>query len=218
MAETLKLPKLFGKCLNIRVDTGIKRITLPITPPQEEAKGRELIAYAEANLPQYGKLKVDANGYIYLDLPDDYIFELYTLLGRKEADPPPYFEKPMTYGAHVSVVLATEKRPILHLPELEKEIPFTITGCYSAEPENWEEIVRVWFLTINAPLLETIRTKLGLSPKIGDHEFHITFAVQKRYLKLTDVLVETENKAISLGTGDVTKSKVRALKNLLNRA
>lgn len=196
----------------------MKRIALPTIPPQVEPKAGEIIAYAEAHLPKIGKLAIDKKGYIYLSLPDDYIFELYTILGKKEACPPPYFDKELSYGAHISIVLATEIRSTPHLPTTGQMIPFTITGCYSVEPENWEEMKRVWFLTIHSPELEGIRTQLGLSPKIEDHEFHITFAVQKRYLKLTDVLVATENNAISLGTGDVTKSKIRNLKNLSNRA
>ena len=43
---------------------------------------------------------------------------------------------------------------------------------------------------------------------INEEEFYITYAVQKRFLTLTDVLAQTKNNAITLGTGEVTKSKV----------
>jgi hypothetical protein len=218
----ISLPRSFGKCLgNPLIDEASPpEIRLSTTLPSIEPRGEILLDYAKKSLPSIGVLKVTEEGFIYVDLPDSFIVDLYELLHKPDTFLPPYFdEEKRLCGAHISVVLETENRKALHLPEIDQEIPFSITGCYSASPENWEEVSRVWFLTIDAPILSNIRKKLGLNSKIQGNEFHITFAIQKRIMSIHDILAERasdKDKTIILGTGDVTKNRIRLLRNSRN--
>jgi hypothetical protein len=139
----LSLPRSFGKCLGkLLVDENSPlEIHLSAAPPSIEPRGEILIEYAKNSLPASGVLKVNEEGFIYVDLPDSYILDLYELLHKSDTFLPPYFDKENALcGAHISVVLQTENRKAVHLPEIGQEISFTITGCYSASPENWNEV------------------------------------------------------------------------------
>lgn len=190
------LPNVFGKCLGLEnKDLASIQIHSPKIIPQKELNATEILDYANENLPLYGRLRVDERGFTYLDIENEYIYELLPFLETAGATNPPYFDAIYSAGAHVSVILASEIHPPLNLEEFEEDIPFTITGCYSVEPENWLEMETIWFLTIDAPKLSMIRTNLGLSPKIQDHEFHITIAVKKRFLSIHEILMH-ENQTI----------------------
>ncbi len=93
---------------------------------------------------------------------------------------PPYFK--YEAGAHVSVMVKgdIEKTGPLAIKELGEKIPFNIVSTHSLKPEGWRGVNEVSFLTVNAPKLESIRKKYGLTPKIsGDHDFHITYLIRR---------------------------------------
>jgi len=216
--STFILPTTFGKCLGENLNSEHKGKQIPSRPPCNDPRSKDLIDYVCQNIPLTGTIKMDSRGYIYLKLSDSYIIDIYSYLNQKQIDMPPYFDQQKPFGAHISVVLPQEERQRIVPEEIDCDIEFEITGSYFAEPENWYEMKYVWFLTIKSPSLESLRTKLGLSSKINDEEFYITFAVQKRFLTLTDVLAQTKNNAITLGTGEVTQSKIRSLKNANRKA
>lgn len=216
-ATPTSLPTSFGKCLNREPSKSMIQVHKPGGSPRMETKWDTIVSHAKNSYPPSGKLTVDERGFIYVKLPDQLVFDLFSLLNNRNTTIPPYFEE-NSYGAHISVVLASESRRAVHLNAIGKEIPFTITGCYSVEPENWPEMERVWFLTLDAPELSQIRTELGLDPKIMGHEFHITFALQKRFLSIDDILAVEGSQKFILGTGDVTKSRIRNLRNARNKA
>ena len=194
--EKLNLPKNFGKCLGLEtIDPLAIQIRSPKKIPKKEINEAEIIEYATENLPLSGKLVTDERGFTYLDIENEYIYELLPFLETFGATTPPYFDAIYDAGAHVSVILASEKHPPINLEDIDDDIPFTITGCYFVEPDNWPEIETIWFLTIDAPKLSEIRTQLSLSPKIQDHEFHISFAVKKRFLSIHEILSQ-ENQSI----------------------
>jgi len=213
LIQSENLPKSFGKCLGLTKNLGIKKIKSKRNLLTIEPHAEKILSYAKESLPQKGILKIDSSGFIFVDLPNAYIFDLYNLLQKKEADPPPYFGANKT-GAHISVALSSEVKSMTHILHLNEEIDFTITGCYRIEPDNLEDISNVWFLSVESSTLETIRKNLGLSSKILNHEFHITFAMQKRFMTLNDVLVATENKSIKMGINEVRKNKLRFFKNV----
>ncbi len=194
--ETKKynLPLYFGKCLG-------KSFEISSTPVQSSqglyeigVTEEQILTYAKENLPQEGILKVSSTGLVYVDLPDRYIHDLSSLVGKIGVQTPPYFTGQDFLGAHITSILKDE---ICGLPleELHQTIPFTLTGCYKVEPLNWDEMRHIWCLTLDAPLLENLRTKLSLSPRIQDQPFHITFAVEKRFFSLSDIL-EQRNEEI----------------------
>lgn len=188
----LSLPNRFGKCLGLEsIDFETIQIRTPKRIPEKEINEALILAYANENLPLSGKLTMDDRGFIYLDIPDEYIYDLLPYLETPGSTNPPYFDNLYKAGAHISVVLASENPSTIQPKEIEEEIPFTLTGCYFVEPENWFEMETIWFITIEAPKLSEIRTGLNLSPKIQGHEFHITFAVKKRFLSIHDILSQS---------------------------
>lgn len=148
---------------------------------QEVKNSVEIIEYVNLHFSLSGMLKQDERGFLYIDLPDDFIYELYPLIHADGIDLSPYFGDGLV-GAHISVILAKEAKEnqlIGEISELGRDIEFSITGCYSVQPDGWKGIERVWFLTIDCPELESLRQKYGLSPKISGHDYHITLAVKR---------------------------------------
>ena len=191
--EFEQLPKMFGKCLfgntnRCRDKSGIKKAPKAHYNP---AIADTISKYAKENLNKSGKLCLDDSGFIFVDVQNEYIYDLHNLLNDKKLAYPPYFSNSWSGGAHISVVLPGECNTLCHKAlGVSREISFEITGCYSVEPENLSNIDMAWFLTINSPVLERIRVALGLTPKIDDREFHITFSVKNRFLDLTDILMK----------------------------
>lgn len=218
-ALTVTLPTQFGKCLDTPKsdprDIQIKKV--PDTP-KTEPKGYELIHYAQEHFEAHGKLKVDDRGFLYVDLPNEYIFDLFEKLDYPATELPPYFFPEKGFGAHISVALNSEEFDRNAIPFLNEEISFTITGCYSVKPEKWEGVKRVWFLTVEAPELISIRRELGLSDKLMGHEFHITFAIEKEFLALDDLLFASENrkKGIQISPEKSQRRKVAQMKRLVS--
>ena len=85
-------------------------------------------------------------------------------------------------GAHISVIGITEfkEAELKQIGEVGNEFEFTIDGLHSVKPEGWDEMERVWFISVKSEELEDLRKKYGLSPKSHGHEFHITWAVKKK--------------------------------------
>jgi hypothetical protein len=121
------------------------------------------------------ELKQDAKGFVYLDIPDEYLDSLLACCGEDGDKLPPYFGKGRA-GAHVSVILTEEMRAkgLLKIEDVGKKFTFRIVHQDSIRNGPG----KISFLTVSCPELESVRTRHGFSPRIGhDHDFHITFAV-----------------------------------------
>ncbi len=194
--KKIVLPKVFGKCLGLELtDPSLIQISSWQKNPQKEINEAEIIDYITETLPLYGNLNCDDRGFIYLDIVNEYIYELLPFLETSGVQPPPYFDGIFHNGAHVSVALISEKYLTPDIQSLQEEISFSITGCYFVEPQNWTDIEKLWFLTIDSPKLLEIREELGLSPKIDGREFNITIGVKKRFLSIHEILTH-ENQSI----------------------
>lgn len=137
----------------------------------------QVLSYAQDCLAHKGPLEKTEDGFVYVKVSDDYIFETVELLGNGEIDPPPYFGEGKV-GAHITVIEAIEsKEKRLNLP-LGKPIAFKIVNFASVDVKNDEGIRRIYFFTVDAPELERIRKANGLSPKIHGYDFHITAAIE----------------------------------------
>lgn len=148
----------------------------------ELVENHELIEYAVMQLPPKGTLEQTEKGFVYLNVSDDYILQLYPfLLGNESAlEIPPYFTKD-GIGAHITVVPSSEfieKGIYLLEEEIGRELRFTTTGIYSVKPDGWASVKHIWYLSVYCPELENFRQSKGLSPKVNDHDFHITIAIE----------------------------------------
>lgn len=135
----------------------------------------QVVEHAKKNLPQEGVLIQKTDGYVYLKVDDNYIHQLFPLLGLEEEGytEPPYFRSKEAPGAHISLFNESERiRP----EEIGKIFPFTLEKIVIVKPAK-DTYYAV--LQVNAPALEALRKKYGLNPKLQGHEYHITLAKKK---------------------------------------
>lgn len=132
-------------------------------------------------VPLFGVLKQASDGYVYVDVSNNFIHGIFPLIKEKDIEKPPYFEsKYQRVGAHISVMKSEEVEEIEEIEEIGEEFTFKLGGLKSVEPEGWDDVERVWFIQVESPELEQLRKKYGFSKKLNGHEFHITVAVKKK--------------------------------------
>jgi hypothetical protein len=124
------------------------------------------------------ELKQDDRGFVYLDIPDEHVNTLFQLCDEAGAELPPYFGKGMA-GAHVSVISSDEMRAGLTIADVGKKFNFRIVNADAIRPSGWKGVDKVWYLTLDAPELESLRVRNGFSPRISDHDFHLTFGIKR---------------------------------------
>ena len=146
---------------------------------------KELLAHLNESKKEVflvGTLKKTVDNFIYLDISNDIIEGLRSMLPDEDAEKPPYDNKENRgIGAHISVIYTDEynDKDLGTIKELGKEYKFTTGKVHSVNPEGWDEVNRVWFMDIASPDLEKLRQKYGLSKLLNGHTFHISFAVKK---------------------------------------
>lgn len=131
----------------------------------------QALSFAEKHLPKTGVLVQEEDGYAYLKVDDNYINELYPLL---QAPPgfqkPPYFRRKNAPGAHISIVYEDEG---VKLKEVGQEFAFKLGEIITVHPKKGVSYI---ILEVKSPELEKLRSSYGLSPKLKNHEFHISLA------------------------------------------
>lgn len=143
--------------------------------PERENPWQNALAFAEEYLPKEGRLIQIDSGYAYLKVDDAYIHALFPLLRTKEGfREPPYFRRPNSPGAHISVVYEDEK---VKLKETDKIFSFKLKDIIEVHPRKDTSYI---ILRVYAPELEKLRENYGLSPKLKGHEFHISLAKKER--------------------------------------
>ncbi len=144
-----------------------------------DSSWQEVLAYAQENLPKEGTLIVKSDGFGYIDVDDDYIHQLFPLLGLEEEGfiKPPYFRTPEPIGAHISVFYVAEN---IIPEEINESFSFELERIVVVKPTADKSYV---ILEVKAPELEKLREKYGLSPKVFGQEYHISLAVKKEIEK-----------------------------------
>ncbi len=145
---------------------------------------KEALVYAEKNLSKIGRLEVNEEGYVYVNIEDHYIHDLIAFIEDQGFEKPPYFENSSLVGAHITVIYPEEATTyhLYQLSERGKSIRFKPKECIVVDAEKTgrkelEGVDKICLITIDAPELEKIRKKYGL-PK-PSHEFHITIGVHR---------------------------------------
>ncbi|MBX9922797.1 MAG: hypothetical protein K2Y01_01675 [Rhabdochlamydiaceae bacterium] len=140
----------------------------------------DVLHYAQEKLPCEGTLQMTQDGFLYVEVSKDYVFQLIPLLlkDKEVVCPPPYFGEGKV-GAHITVAMGSEignrKDPI---PYLGQKIAFSILRLEKVDlQESVLEAKTVYLLSVESSQIAEIRKKLGLSSKIRGHDFHITIAV-----------------------------------------
>lgn len=130
-----------------------------------------------------GTLKKTKDNYVYLDLSNDVINGLISLIDCDGVEKPPYDLKSFnSVGAHISVIGTSEYKDndLESIKEVGQEFNFTFKNIKSTNPDGWDEMKKVYFVQVESLGLEKLRKKYGLPKLIDGHEFHITIGVEKK--------------------------------------
>ncbi len=132
----------------------------------------DVVDYARKNLPLHGTLQRKEKGFVYLKVDDEYIHTLFPKLeleseGYKK---PPYFRSKTAPGAHISVFYETEN---VNPEEIGTTYRFELARIVLVKPAKDTTYA---VLQVVSPELEALRTKYGKTPKLHNHEFHISIA------------------------------------------
>jgi hypothetical protein len=147
---------------------------MPNTP---EIKSLNLPALLEAakNLPNTGTLVNTPENYLYLDISDEFIHQLFPMLNLPNIEKPDYFEGKNT-GAHLSVIYPEEKREI-NADDYGTEHSFSVLDVGVATLHKKDYYV----LWVAAPTLATLRREYFLHNQLFFKgywiDYHITIAV-----------------------------------------
>lgn len=121
-----------------------------------------------------------SDGFVYIDLDDEYVHKLTPFIQQEGFQEPPYFEEAGLVGAHITVIYPEEviKYGIKEIEECGENISFVPKSCQVAYPPRWKGIDQVCFIVVEAPLLDEIREKYGLPKR--EYDFHITIGVKPK--------------------------------------
>ena len=137
-----------------------------------------VLTFAKEDMVHEGPLRKTNEGFVYVKVPNSYIFETLKLLDSTTIEHPAYFGKSMV-GAHITVIDKTESQgKKLKLPPMGTIIPFEIMQFSSVDITNDYGTKRVYMFTVDAAELEKIRLDNGLPPKARGLDFHITVGVE----------------------------------------
>ena len=67
-----------------------------------------------------------------------------------------------------------------NIKEIGKEFSFILKGLFSTKPKGWEEMKKIWFLSLESKELEDLRKSYGLSGLKKGNKFHITVGVERK--------------------------------------
>jgi len=132
-------------------------------------------------LSQKGILKEKSNGYLYLDVSDEYIVQAIDLIDVPgKMLPSRDYTKQNGIGAHISVIFENERcrEQIYEVLEVGQEFSFSIKELGTLQARNDRD--KIWVLAIDAPELEALRKSYGLPPLARDQDFHITIGLEVR--------------------------------------
>lgn len=141
------------------------------------------IASRKKQVSLVGILKKTKDNYIYLDISNNILNGLYSMLPEESAKKPPYNNKGFNnVGAHISVIKSDEykDKDIEKIEEIGEEFRFQTGEIYSVDPKAWEGVSEVWFMDVNSPELEKLRQKYNLPKLMDKHNFHISFAIKRK--------------------------------------
>ncbi|NGX46208.1 MAG: hypothetical protein K940chlam2_01394 [Chlamydiae bacterium] len=127
-----------------------------------------------------GQLHLKNNGFVYLDVSNEFVTEITPLLPL-EGSFTPLPTKAKQMGAHISVIHEDEMigKQIWSLEEAGEWFTFEPKALRYVDRKTSSGAKRLWLLAADAPGLERLRTQYGLKPKLQGHDFHITLGCEE---------------------------------------
>jgi hypothetical protein len=132
-------------------------------------------------IEQKGILKQKDNGYLYVDVSNDFIGQILPLIDAPgKIAPPRHYTSKKGIGAHISVMYEDEQidNEIWEISELGQEYTFAVMEIRTVKLNRDNKMKKLWLLAVDAPELEQLRMNYGLSPRLKGHNFHITLGTQ----------------------------------------
>ena len=149
----------------------------------------EEVIKTAAKVDAIGQLKVKSNGYVYVDVSNQYVDEIWEMLPIQDD-----FKKLPTdgkkVGAHISVLYEDELigDELWEPKEVGDWFAFEVKELRYICKKTMSGEKKRWILSVDAPELERLRVQYGFKPKLyGNLDFHIT--IGKEY---TDFSVSTK--------------------------
>ena len=124
-------------------------------------------------LPTKGFVKQATNGFLYLDIDDDYIHNVFPLLKQIDIQKPDYFSATTDFiGAHISIIYPDELAKIAS-NFVGGQYSFNVVDLFSADFLN----TRYFALKVQAPELLAIRERYGLPPQLQIYDYYVDFHI-----------------------------------------
>lgn len=127
-----------------------------------------------------GQLKLKGNGFVYLDVDNQYIDRVWQKLPL-EGEFNPVSTKVKKMGAHISVIYEDEMigKEIWNLQEAGEWFSFEVKELRYFDQKTPNGMKRTWLLAADSPALQRLRMHYGLKPKLKGHDFHITLGSEQ---------------------------------------
>ena len=158
----------------------------PRSPPSKDVL--ELVSH----LPTVGYITRNPTGYVFLDLDDEWIFSLETIMEKFGYEVPPYFYGGQSVGAHVTVLPAVygENHQDTEV-DVGRKIKFKVTGAGAMFPTyRWYGTEAVYMIHIESRELDDVLKGFNEpeydGPAYGG--WHIVVGV--RSLEMRDRMIE----------------------------
>ncbi len=135
----------------------------------------EKILQTAAKVNAVGQLKIKGNGFVYLDVPNDFIDQVWQQLPFQH-DFTPISTTAKKMGAHISVIYEDEMiaKEIWNFTHAGQWFEFEVKELRYVDKKTASGKERLWLLAADAPALQRLRMHYGLKPKLQNHDFHIT--------------------------------------------
>jgi len=140
-----------------------------------EENGDRAVQTARHDLISKGILRQGPDGYVYLKIPDKYVYKLFPFVQEPGFTLPGSIKRHTKIGAHISVMYKAEAAAAGPIQELGRTYSFKPKRIRHVRAGAKEYII----LEVHAPELGQIRKRYGLSPKLLNHEFHVTLAEKR---------------------------------------
>lgn len=136
-----------------------------------------------------GRLYFSKSGWLLLSVPNS--------LGRGAFDAlnEPGLELPLQssgmYNAHVTVMSPDEISKIGgpdKITERGHEFDYTLGPVKTVVPDGWNDVSRVWYISVDSPALRTLRKSYGLEPLRKGYEHHVTIAVRRKNIPFENTM------------------------------
>ncbi|QVL56242.1 MAG: hypothetical protein KFB95_03320 [Simkaniaceae bacterium] len=143
----------------------------------ESSSSEKILEKIQDRFSHQGVLK-HRDGFVYVDIDDEYVHSLNRLIITEAFEAPPYFGDASLVGAHISVIYPGElnQHEAEKIEEYGQIIEFIPQSCEVASPIKWKGIDKVYLVTVESLQLNCLREKYGLPPL--EHAFHITIGVK----------------------------------------